>query len=80
MGYVNLTCQFGRTRSKNFYFYCEFLKNDTFDNVHHFTMVYITLKPLLYSFVVGTEVPFKMTSAGNIHYLDRRVINFFKMT
>ena len=39
-------------------------ENDTFDNVHHLTMVYVTLKPLLYSFFRGTEVNFKETFAG----------------
>ena len=70
----------GRTGSQNFYFYCKFLKNHTFDNMDNFTMVYVTLRPFSYYFLIGTEVNFTVTSAGASHHLNERVMNFLKMT
>lgn len=85
MEYMNVTCQvvvtfIGRTMSQNFYFNCKFLKNDTCDNVHQFSMAYGILKTLLYYFLIGTEVCFAVTSAGDSEYLDGGVMNFLKMT
>ena len=55
-------------------------ENNNFDNVHHFTMVCVTLRPLLYYFLLDADAHFKVTSAGDSHYLDWRVINGLKMT
>ena len=70
----------GRAVSQNFYFHCKFLKNHTFDNMGNFTMVYVTFRPFLYYFLIGTEVTFAVTSAGGSQQLNERVMNFLKMT
>ena len=43
-------------------------------------MAYGILKTLLYYFLIGTEVYFAVTSAGDSEYLDGGVMNFLKMT
>ena len=55
-------------------------ENNTFDNMHHFTIVCVTLRPLLYYFLLGTEAHFKVSFAGDSHYLDGRVIYVLKIT
>ena len=43
-------------------------------------MVYVTLRPFLYYFLIGTEVDFTVTPVGDGHHLNERIINFLKMT
>ena len=46
----------------------------------NFTMVYVTLRSLVYYFLIGTEVNFTVTSVGGSHYLNERVMNLLKIT